>query len=243
MRSRLFSYSIGVTFCFASLVAAGSSCGRLDGGPAEQTEADSSALEQDAARSVPAGELGNLVPGARLDRQQLAALGKLTSASTIGQFCNLPIGTPCEPPINAVVRACGGFTDACDSTGTEDVLPVNVLCLGNVCTAVAGQNQQTIPCTVPTDGNACSTGCGGSFCAPYSNECIETTNRVQNCFFNGFCSNNTCTNQTFVQQVVGTCTRETEGESCNPWPHPQCDFPTSGICTVSGQCACLLGPQ
>jgi hypothetical protein len=45
-----------------------------------------------------------------------------------------------------------------------------------------------------------------------------------------------------VQQVVGTCTRETEGFDCTPFGHI-CEFPTSGICTVNGQCACLLGPQ
>lgn len=240
MRARLFGYSIGVAFCLASLVAAASGCAGLENDPEEKLGADSSALEQVA---LPAGQIAGLVPGAKLDRQQVAALGA-SAAANVGESCPTPF-TQCAPPVNAIIRECGGFTNVCDSSGTEDILPITFLCLpgpsGNVCTAIAGQNQQTIACTVPTNGSACSTGCGGDFCAPYSTECAETTNRVRNCFSNGVCSNDTCTNQTFTQEVLGTCTRETDGNDCTPIF--ACEFPRVGLCTVSGTCACLLGPQ
>jgi hypothetical protein len=228
-----------VTFCVISLVGP-SGCDRVDNGSEEQLESDSTVLEHADSVARPAVHIAGLVPGAKLDRQQVAALATSTP-STIGQFCALQNGVPCQDPINSIVRECGGFTNVCDSTGTEDILPILVLCFSNVCTAVASQNQQTIGCTVPTDGRACSTGCGADFCAPYANECVEETDRVRNCFSNGVCSNDTCANQTFSQEVVGTCTRETEGNRCTPLT--PCQSPKVGICNVVHNCACLLGPQ
>jgi hypothetical protein len=244
MRPRLFRYSIGVTCVLGSLIAAASSCGRLDNGPEEQLESDSAALEQAAPLTDSTGQVATPVPGSKLDRQQLVALVGKAAPAGVGEACPT-IGMICAPPVNGILRACGGFSGICDSTGTEDVLPINFICLpgssGNVCTAVAGQTPQTIDCTVPTDGQSCSTGCGGSFCAAYSSQCDEETNRVRNCFSNGVCSNNSCVNQTFSQEIVGTCTRETDGQSCTTMT--LCQPPKAGICTVNGLCACLLGPQ
>jgi hypothetical protein len=232
-----------VTFCLASLVAAASGCARLDNDPDEQLGSNTAAVEQAAPLAGPAVHIAGLAPGAKLDRKQLAALGKLAPA-TVGAPCPTAF-TPCGDPVNAIVRECGGFTDTCDSSGTEDILPLSFLCLptqtGNVCTAIAGQNQQTIACTVPTDGRSCSTGCGGEFCANYPTQCAVQTNEVRNCFSNGVCSNDTCANQTFTQEVVGTCTRETEGDSCTPIF--ACDSPAVGLCNINHVCACLLGRQ
>ena len=248
MRSRLFRYSLGLTLCLASLVAT-SGCARPDGEPEDQTETESSALEQHAPLDTPAAHVPGLIPGQRLDRQQVAALGKLAPAA-VGESCPTA-GVQCAPPVNSIVRECGGFTDTCDSSGTEDIIPLFFACVHdfrfpldqniNVCTAIAGQTQQTIACTVPTDGRACSTGCGGSSCAPYANECITDTNRVRGCLSGGHCSNDSCVDQTFTQEIVGTCTRETEGNSCHPLQ--PCQAPKVGLCNVNHLCACLLGRQ
>jgi hypothetical protein len=241
MRSRRFGYSARVVVCLASLVAAASSCSPLDNEPEEQLESESSALQQPA---VPTDQAATLVPGSKLDQSQLAAVLGGGIPEAVGDPCT-GIGTSCGTPINAPLTPCGGFTGGvCDSTGTQTVIPINFICLpgqsGNVCTAVAGQNQQTVACTVPSNGRSCSTGCGNSFCLAFSSECDEVTNRVRNCFSNGVCSNDTCINQTATQQIVGTCTRDTEGRTCRP--QGTCNPPSAGFCTPSAQCACLLGP-
>jgi hypothetical protein len=231
-------------WCLASLVVAASGCARQENDPEEQLAAETSGLTQEAPPRVPVEHASPLRPGAKLDRAQLVAVVGEAAAAGVGDSCST-VGLMCASPINAIVRECGGFTSTCDSSGTEDVLPVSFFCLpgtgGNVCTAIAGQNQQTIACTVPTDGKSCSTGCGADFCAAYSSDCDQDTDRVRNCFSGGVCSNDSCVNQTVSQQVVGTCTRLTEGHRCTT--RTLCPPPTVGLCTVSGACACLTGPQ
>jgi hypothetical protein len=245
MSSRLFVYSMKAAFSVASVVAITQGCAAGADDPVERPGSDTSALEP-AAPVV--GAAAKVSPGATLTRDQVVALvGKLGANSTIGGPCptGVGIGQLCEPTINSVVRPCGGFTDVCDSTGTEDILPINVFCLpgasGNVCTAVASQTPQTVACTVSTDGKSCSTGCGDSFCASYPTDCATETNKVQDCLSNGVCSQDTCVNQTFTQNVVGTCTRLTEGDPCTP--RQPCHPPTAPLCTVNQVCACLTGPQ
>lgn len=241
---------MGVMFCIASfvlpLIATGAGCVRLDSDPEHQTPADPATAEQ--AATVAADQTAaasTVVPGAKLDGKQLTALLRGAAVPNgVGDAC-LNIGTVCSPPVNGIVRPCGGFTSVCDSSGTEDVIPINFICLPgsthNVCTAIAGQQQQTIACTVPTEGKSCSTGCGASFCLPYGSECDNDTNEVRNCFSNGVCSNDSCVNQAFTQEVVGTCPRDTEGHGCTPLK--ACSRPTVPLCNVNGVCACLLGSQ
>jgi hypothetical protein len=248
MRARLFEYSIGATFCLATLVAAISSCGRLDNASEDPVESDTSSVEQAATLAVSAGQTAKLVPGAKFDSQQLAAIFGGATPNGAGDACSV-IGTTCAPPINAIVRECGNFSGVCDSTGTMDIIPINFFCLpspsGPVCSAVVAGSQQTVGCTVPTNGRACSTGCGGSFCAPYPTECAERTNLIRSCLSGGTCSNDTCTNQTFSQEIVTVngCTRETDGQSCTVIGPNSCDPPRAPLCTTNAVCACLLGPQ
>ena len=236
-------------FCVASLVlpliATDAGCGRLDSDPADPAETDTAATEQAATVSADqAAVTATVVPGAKLDGKQLTALlGGAAAPNGVGEAC-LNIGTVCSPPINGIVRPCGGFTSVCDSSGTEDVIPINFICLPgsnhNVCTAIAGQQQQTIACTVPTNGKSCSTGCGASFCLPYGSECDNDTDQVRNCFSNGVCSNDSCINQAFTQEIVGSCPRDTDGHSCTL---NGCSPPRAPMCNANGICACLLGQQ
>src|SRR5437667_6807209 len=116
MRIRLFRCSIGVMFCVASLVAplvaVGAGCGRLDSDPADQVEAETAAAEQAATLSADqAAVTATVVPGAKLEGKQLAALlGGAAAPNGVGAPC-LNIGTVCSPTINGIVRPCGGFTD------------------------------------------------------------------------------------------------------------------------------------
>lgn len=251
MHSRLFRYSVGVTFCLASLVAVVSSCNQLDSSAQDPVESDTSSVEQAATIPVAAGQASKLVPGVKLDSPELAAIFGGAVPNGAGDLCpNDPIGSNCSPPVNAIVRECGGFTGACDSTGTMDTIPLSFFCLPNtsgvkVCTAVVTGPQQTVGCTVSTNGKACSTGCGGSFCAPYPTDCAERTNLVRNCLSGGTCSNDTCTNQVFSQEIVTVngCTRETDGQSCTLIGPNSCSPPRAPLCTTNAVCACMLGPQ
>jgi hypothetical protein len=229
-----------------------SSCARVENGPedpqAEQPGAESSTQELAALPVGPAGAEGpaaHVVPGSRLDRQQLAALVGDQAAAAVGSCVGLGVGDTCADPIFAVARECGGFTNGCDSTGTEDVIPINFFCVpdspGLSCAGVVGRNQVTRACTVPTDGKSCGGGCGNPFCAAYPSQCADETNQVHNCLTPGTCSHDTCSNQIAFQEIVGTCERDTEGNSCAPTV--ACKSPKIGLCNTSGNCACLLGPQ
>jgi hypothetical protein len=249
MRNRWLKCSLGAAVLAAtSMFAAASGCGHLDdgtadgAGPAEdQLEADSTMVQGSTARPTPEAAVPGLVPGARLDARALAVFDK-AALTGVGSACT-GLGSQCAPPVNGIVRECGGFTSTCDSTGTEDVIPISFLCLpgttGLTCQAIAGQQQQTISCTVPTNGKACSSGCGGSSCAPYHDDCDETTDRVQGCLSGGTCQNDACTNETFTQIVVGTCTRDTENNRCQP--RTACQPGRVGLCNANGVCNCLLG--
>ncbi len=244
MRSRLFRYSMGVILCLTSLIAAALGCDRMDSGPDEPLEAEASALGQPAPLAGVAAQVAALVPGSPLYRQQLTALLGIPISASVGQPCS-PLGSVCDVPSYSPQTECGGFTDTCDSRGSQSVLPVTFECKAipgsSVCTAIIGQIPQQRECIIPSDGRVCSTGCGASFCSPYSSQCDQDTTSVRNCSSNGVCSNDTCANQTVTQEIVGTCERITEGRRCTVLRG--CQSPEVGLCTVNGLCACLLGPQ
>lgn len=191
--------------------------------------------------SLPAA--GNQVlDGISVSTQSLQVEGNLLSAEELegiapadfGEPCS-GIGSVCADSVEAVVRPCGGFSGTCDSTGTMDILLVNFICLpggsGAICQAVASQVPETVTCTVPTDGNACSTGCGPSYC-DYSSTCDRSAPRVRDCRSNGTCANDVCVGETVTKQNLGqTCSRITEGDPCNA----SCG---AGQCHPNGTCSC-----
>lgn len=206
----------------------------------DPAELSASSLQLSAAGD--AGVTDSAVHGGKLlSREELTALLGDKVPSALGT-CPEDAGVvPCAPTIYAIKRPCGGFTDVCDSTGTEDVLPVNFFCILGTCRAISDQVEQTIACAVPTDGRPCATGCGDPFCLPYSTECDQQTSQVRSCASGGVCANDTCANQTVTQETVGTCTRDTEGQTCHPFN--LCEKGTFPLCNVNGVCACLLGRQ
>ncbi len=246
MRPQLFRDSIGMIFCVTSLIVAVPGCDRLDNGP-ELLESGSSAQEQAAPLVGPAGPTGQaaaLVPGSQLDRQQLVALLGNAIPADVGEPCPV-INDTCHAPSYTPLTDCGGFTDTCDSSGTQSVLPVVFLCKaipgGTECKGFVGEIVETRQCSVTTNGRACSTGCGASFCGAYPTLCALETTRFRNCFSNGTCSNDTCANQTVTQVAVGTCERDVEGRHCSPING--CRSPRIGLCQANGVCGCLPGPE
>lgn len=243
MHSRSLKYSLGLAFCLTSLAATALGCSNVEPGAEESQQTD----DLSAAQPVSAARRAEIERMPKLDRAQLIALlgGNVPAAALA--FCSGVDGTQCAPPTNGIIRPCGGFQGVCGSTGTEDIVPLSFLCISNVCTPVATGPQQTISCTVPSDGKACSTGCNTPTTCDYSSTCDVSANKIQRCFSGGTCSNNQCVNQTFTDSVVGTCTRDTVGLTCpisELPPHDSpCERPKVAQCTVSHVCGCLLDDQ
>jgi hypothetical protein len=248
MRTRRFNHSFLLSFGLASVATAGA-CGHEEGG-AGSAAASAEALASEASGSTAIGsDRITELTRRKVDRQQLVALLGDNVPADVGAACS-PIGSTCLPDENAVVVPCGGFQGACDSTGTQVIRKIHFFCLpgggGNTCTAVADQVTETVSCTVPTDGKACTTGCGPEFCSPYANSCDAETDRVRVCHTGGTCLNDQCVNETTVTEVTGTCERETEGDSCSPSEVRPIGSPcgpfTSPICDPGHVCRCLTGP-
>ena len=157
------------------------------------------------------------------------------STNNVGAPCT-NFFMPCAPDAVAQLTSCGGFSSACDSTGTQEVLDISFICLptgaSGTCTAIAGQQSRIVSCVVPTNGNSCSKPCGAPFC-DYPTQCANSGPRVQTCFTNGTCSNDVCTGLTSFRQTVGSCSRLTEGQQCSAGP--PCFL---GRCTAGGSCSC-----
>ncbi|MCA9601744.1 MAG: hypothetical protein KC417_06965 [Myxococcales bacterium] len=140
------------------------------------------------------------------------------------------VGMPCSNKLMACVEcgadadcgaqqigawtACGGFTDACDASGTQSRTVVTPRCVNNVCMTETAQQQQACVRGVPGEGGDCGGGgryrccgaicrdtfidtshCGGCNFACYPGQaCFPTTKGVPACLCsNGFmCPSGVC---------------------------------------------------
>jgi len=201
------------------IVAAAVSCARGADDPqdrsGEHADSDPAELEQEASQAVTAAPVR---PGATLDRQQLVQLLGSRTPAAVGESCPA-LGQMCAPRSFAPTTSCGGFSDTCASSGTQNGVWIDFTCLninGNaVCTAVASQTTVTVACNRVTNGTSCGAPrCDAPFCLSYPSACAEQTTQLQNCFSAGVCSNEVCTGQTMTQQAVGTCQRDSDGNVC-----------------------------
>jgi len=222
------------------IVAAAVSCARGADDPqdrsGEHADSDPAELEQEASQAVTAAPVR---PGATLDRQQLVQLLGSRTPAAVGESCPA-LGQMCAPRSFAPTTSCGGFSDTCASSGTQNGVWIDFTCLninGNaVCTAVASQTTVTVACSRATNGASCGAPrCDAPFCLSYPSRCAEETTQVQNCFSAGVCSNDVCTGQTSTQQAVGTCQRNTDGiRNCGGG----CSGNKIGECS-DGDCVCV----
>ncbi|TXD36190.1 hypothetical protein FRC98_13790 [Lujinxingia vulgaris] len=108
--------------------------------------------------------------------------------------------------------SCGGFTGACDSTGTQSRTATDRKCSNGTCSTV--NRTETQSCTRSVTGNSCGTSTYTSWgsCGGYSSTCDTTgtqsrTRTDYNCNSSGTCTTSTAT------ETQG-CTRVTNGNSC-----------------------------
>ena len=237
MRRRFIGHSLRRMFLGGLLVAVMASCQGGAGEPEDRgsgyAEAESAELAYPDLQAVPAPAPR---PGSRLDRQQLVQLLGDRVPAAAGDPCT-NLGGICAPQSFAPTTSCGGFTDTCDSKGSQNGVFVDFTCQavnGNaICTAIAQQAVVTVECTRATNGLSCAARtCDAPFCLGYSSTCAEQTTQVRNCLSAGVCSNDMCTGRTATQEAVGTCQRNTDGDRgcgarCNPGFVGEC---SNGAC-------------
>jgi hypothetical protein len=223
MRNKLHGHVPRVMFLMSLLVAA-VSCVRGADAPedraAEYTKTDLAELEQSALQTDSTATLPPEVkPGATIDRPQLAQLLGDRVPAAAGESC-LVLGQVCAPRAFAATTVCSGFSNTCDSSGTQSGVFVDFVCLNNAgnatCTVVVQDpTVVTVSCSRVTNGTSCGTAsCGAPFCLGYSDFCAQSTTLVHNCTSAGVCSNEVCTGQVATQEAVGTCQRNTDGAVC-----------------------------
>lgn len=237
--SRLRGYSLGWLLVGTLLSALVTSC-ELRGEDAEvhgaeYTNTESAELTQADSLAIPRA---TVTPGSRIDRAQLVQLLGDRLPAAVGESCPV-LGAVCAPRSFAPTTSCGGFSDTCDSSGTQNGVFIDFICQngngGAVCTAVADQTTVTVGCSRSTNGASCGARqCDAPFCLAYPSRCAEQTTQVQNCVSAGVCSNDVCTGQIVTQQAVGTCQRNTDGIRNCPGG---CGPNDIGECS-DGQCIC-----
>lgn len=217
MRQIVYRNCLSVMLLGGLLGAVVVSCqsGMDDSAAQEGISSDPSAVEQSALSAV---SDTTRAPGLKLDRQQAAQLLGDRLPAAVGEPCT-DLVADCAPVGYAPIGTCGGFSDTCDSTGTQSATPVHYRCLSNgsqtVCTAVADQTTVSIACSRQTNGISCGAArCDSPFCLAYASTCAEQATQVQNCFSARTCMNGICSNPTMTQSPVGTCQRNTDGKSC-----------------------------
>jgi len=185
MRNRLHGNVLRMMSLVGLLAVAAVSCVRGADAPedraAEPTKTDLAELEQATLQTdSTAALLPGVEPGSRLDRPQLVQLLGDRVPAAAGQSCT-NLGQVCDTPSFAPITACGGFSDTCDSSGTQSGLVVVFRCLSNgsnaVCTGVI-EDPATVTrtCSRVTNGLSCGSSCDMS----QSGECVNDICRCPN---------------------------------------------------------------
>jgi hypothetical protein len=145
-------------------------------------------------------------------------------------------GTPCDAETVTSCGSCGGFSDTCDGTGTQNCACTNFTCRSDACTPVTMTCSR--PCSRDTDGVTCGpdtqTNCGA---CSYSNSCAESGS--QTCT----CSSFSCLDQFCIgasSPCIQPCSRDTDGNSCSCavcGPNGE----ARPVCCSNGVCAANCG--
>lgn len=145
-------------------------------------------------------------------------------------------GTSCAASSCGGWGACGGFSDACDETGTQSRTCNDFACTGGSCGASPRTENQA--CSRSTNGASCgSTTCGSWSTCVYSSECDETGSQSRTCT-DRICSAGACGSPTRTETNNSCSTRDTDGMDCGDDFDCQVDRCSAGSCNfVSGGCS------
>ena len=240
----VYDCSEGAPTCVRdTLVAAGTTCRESSGAcDVEETcDGESPACPIDGFASTgttcPAGFCDGLgtcsdgcTPGAPCSTGNACETGEISCASGTPQCVasgNATDGTPCGSTEVGTFGSCGGFSGACDGTGTRSRPVTAYACQAGTCEA--NTSNETEACTRNTEGSSCGTDMLGTWSScSYSDACDEsgTRSRVVTSYT---CSAGTCGSST--SNETGSCTRDTDGVQCGspttgPWSRCLIDIGT-----------------
>ncbi len=144
-------------------------------------------------------------------------------------------GTMCAASSCGGWGSCGGYSDACDESGTQSRTCNDYACAGGTCAASPRSENQA--CSRDTDGASCgSTSCGAWSTCVYSTECDETGSQSRTCT-DRICSAGSCGSPTRTETNNSCSTRDTDGVDCGDDFDCQVDRCSAGSCNfVSGGC-------
>jgi hypothetical protein len=148
-------------------------------------------------------------------------------------------GVACGTPSCDGWSACGGFADACDTTGSRTRTCYDPICAAGGCAMMPRSEAES--CTRGTDG----VSCGGTSCGPwsgcsYADVCDEAATENRDCT-DRVCSGGACTSSPRPESRA--CSRDTDGTSCGPetcddWT--PCDYPSECALTGTRTRACTV---
>ena len=150
--------------------------------------------------------------------------------------------TGCAATTYGAWSACGGFSNACDETGTRSRSVTTYSCASGAC--APSTTTETGSCTRDTDG---TTGCAATtygpwVCGGFTGTCDQTGTQTRT-VTNYVCGSGTCNPVAGAPQAGGSCTRSTNGLSCDGYLVFPCHtggFCTDGWCRPSDDCGAGL---
>ncbi len=107
--------------------------------------------------------------------------------------------------------SCTGFSDTCDTTGTETRTCTDLLCTSGAC--MARPRMESRSCSRTTNGTACGTSCGGWGTCMYASTCATSGTQTRTCT-DSTCSGGTCTAGAPRMEMQSCGTRMTNGVDC-----------------------------
>lgn len=144
-------------------------------------------------------------------------------------------GTSCGARTCPSFGACGGFSDACDTSGTQSRTCTERVCGGGTCNDQP--SGESTSCSRATDGDVCGggAGCDGWGPCDYADECDEDGLEERTCH-DWRCNGGSCRDSPSTESRA--CSRDREGDACGSngtycGNFAACHVCRSGACTVN----------
>lgn len=132
-----------------------------------------------------------------------------TTCDEAANLCRGCSAAGCPARMDGAWGACGGFPDACATTGTESRVVRTFACIDDAC--MPSDSTESRACSRATDGIVC----GATSCGPYGacdgSGCDTAGTQSRSCT-DQVCSGGTCTGAPRTE--TAGCLRSTDGASC-----------------------------
>ncbi len=161
----------------------------------------------------------------------------VATTSTETQSCSRATtnGNSCGAPQYGNWSSCGGYSDACDETGTQSRSETTYACLNGACNPSTSTKTQA--CSVNKNGDSCGSVPECDSCGGFNGACDESG--TQTCTTRSYtCSNGQCNPSGTSGSWTQSCTVNRNGESCGGGDDCDSCSGFSGACDESGTQTC-----